>query len=241
MRLLLITALFLCSLFGFAQQQQEEGAIDYKSENTFGVNFNTNGGLIGGLFYRHAQYRRGSRFNSITIEAVNVRDPKEIRYASAVTGSVFVGGKSNVFLAFRGLYGKNFQLFAKAKEDGVQMELMVAGGPSIGILKPYIIGYEYTPNDIRYEQYDPDKHPDFNRITGYNGFFDGLGQSKIRPGLCGRIGGLFFFGHETSNFTLLEAGFSAEIYAKEVEIMAFSPNVTFFSSVYINIGFGFRR
>src|SRR6478735_1467502 len=230
MRLLLITTFILSTLTCLAQQ--EEGAIDYKSENAFGVNFNTNGGLIGGLFYRHAHHRKGGNFSTIYVEIVNVKNPKEMRLPSAITGSVYVYGKTNVLLAFRGLYGRNIQLFGKAKEDGVQLELVMAAGPTLGLLKPYIIGYEYAPNDIRYEQYDPDKHIDDNRITGYNGFFDGLEQSKIRPGLSGRVGGLFYFGHESEKFTMLEAGFAAEIYAQEVEIMAFAPNTTFFTSVY---------
>jgi hypothetical protein len=238
MRFPLIAIFVISTLTSFAQQ--EEGAIDYKSENAFGVNFNTNGGLIGGLFYRHAHYRGGNHFSTITIEAVNVRAPKEMRIPSTITGSVFVAYKTNVLLAFRGLYGRNIQLFGKAKEDGAQLELVLAAGPTIGLLKPYIIGYEYAPNDVRYEQYDPNKHA-LDRITNYNGFFDGLAQSKIRPGLSGRIGALFFFGHESGKFTMLEAGFAAEVYAQKIEIMAYGSNTSVFTSVYINIGFGFRR
>lgn len=229
------------SLFTHASFAQEEGLIDYEREYLFGANFNTNAGLIGGFMFRNAKYLGSYKFRTLGLELVNVRHPKELRYASNTTGNIFVAGKQNILISLRGQYGRNFILFGRSREDGVQVELTGSIGPTLGIVKPYYIYYEYGTNDVRTEQYDPDVHNDYNRINGNAGFFKGLAKSKIAPGINLKSGFIFLFGHDSANLTALETGGMIEIFPKEIVIIPISQNRMVFTSVYINIIYGFRR
>ncbi|HWZ22451.1 MAG TPA: hypothetical protein VNW06_07330, partial [Cytophagaceae bacterium] len=93
-----------------AQGAQEEN--EFSSENVFGIDFNTNGGLIGGGMFRHTKVLESGRRLNMGVELVNVKNPNEVRVATA-NGTVFIYGKKNYLFALRPQIGYEFVLFTK--------------------------------------------------------------------------------------------------------------------------------
>ncbi|MDX5437917.1 MAG: hypothetical protein LPK03_12020, partial [Pontibacter sp.] len=101
-----------------AQSQEDES---FQNETSYGINFNSNGGLIGGAFLRSVYYMNEGMYQFWGVEAVEVKHPKENRYYSLVSGDSFIYGKKNYFFVVRPHYGRELVLFRKAAESGVQV------------------------------------------------------------------------------------------------------------------------
>ncbi|HEY8400306.1 MAG TPA: hypothetical protein VIK89_03535 [Cytophagaceae bacterium] len=229
--------LFFLLISTLAVAQEEPS---YNEEFVTGVNFNTNGGIIGGAMFRYARKIETGRFHNFSLEIVNVKHAKERKETSLLTGNVYVYGKARAFFAVRPQYGQEFIVFRKANEDGVQVNAIIAAGPSIGILKPYFIDYSYGTNDIRQEAYDYEFHKREN-IMGSSGLLKGFGDSDLALGLNCKAGLTFEFGHFTSNVTGLEIGMLTEAFTKRMVMLPMSENNWLFTSLYLNLYFGTRR
>jgi len=231
---------FISLFFFFAIQvfAQDE---DYDKELTYGINLNTNAGLIGGFMFKYAKRRDEGQFNTLTFELVNIKHPKEMRYPSPITGNTFVFGKQNYLFSFRMQYGRDIILFYKAPEKGVKVSAVLAGGFSLGIAKPYQILYQYGPNDVRSEAYNPDTHRFIDAILGTGGFFEGFGDARFIPGVNAKIGASLDFGTFKNSITGFEAGFNFEAFTEKVILVPAASNNQFFTGVYLTIFFGSRK
>ncbi len=98
---ILIIGLGFCSELQ-AQNSEEE---NYNTEFLYGLNFHTNGGLIGGVMFKYAKSINPRNYHALSIEAINVKHPKEVRYVDPFTGSTLIFGKSNYLYNVRPLYG----------------------------------------------------------------------------------------------------------------------------------------
>ena len=174
-----------------ALQAQEES--EYSSENVFGIDLNTNAGLIGGVMFRHAKVLKGKegRRLNLGVELVNVKNPNEVRVSSS-SGSVYVFGKKNYLFALRPQIGYEFVLFTKGKEDGIQVDAIINGGPSIGFVKPYYVQFQDSSNSLSSVPYSP--YLQSAGVVGPGGFFHGFDKMKIVPGLHLKAGLSFEFG-----------------------------------------------
>jgi hypothetical protein len=139
-------------------------------------------------------------------------------------------------------------LFGKYPEEGVQLSVIFAGGPSFGFVKPYFIEYDYTDYtnpaalpDYRTEPYDPELHSDDSRILGSGGFFYGFNQMQVMLGANFKAGLNFEFGKFQDAALGIEAGFSYEIYTKPIALYPIENNPNSFSSVYFTIYVGARK
>lgn len=223
---------------------------DYISEFIYGINLNTNGGLIGGFFIKSTKIIKPKVYRSIGLEIVGVKNTKEIRTQSIQTGNTFIPGKRNYLYSIRPLYGRDFILFRKAPEEGVHVTASFAIGPSIGLLVPYHILYNFG-TEIRSEQYDPQIHDNFNNILGTGGFLEGIGDSEFLWGGYLKGGISLDFGAFRNSITGIEAGFYLEVFNREAELLGvppigFSPeievpNQSIFPGAYLNIFFGSRK
>src|SRR4249920_1387713 len=169
----LFGSLLTISAFG-----QTKDSYDYDSEFTWGINKNTSGGLIGGLVFKKAHRINDHLLGSWGLEVMNVKHPQEVRRNAEATGNPFIYGKSNYLYALRFQYGRDLVLFKKAPQQGVEIKLVTAIGPSIGILAPYFIERKITPDNFYVtvnEQYDP-KNPahSFDNILGTGNLFQGI-------------------------------------------------------------------
>lgn len=239
-------ALILAVAFGLAlpataQTNEEES---FQNELSYGINFNSNGGLIGGAFVRSAYYMNERMYQFGGLEVVEVKHPKENRLYNLGAGDFFIAGKQNYLFVVRPHYGRELVLFRKAAESGVQVNAVGAAGPSLGLLVPYYIRYDYGgqgARDIRTEQYDPDKHRSLDRIQGTANFLQGLGETKFNLGVHLKAGLSFEYGRYQESITGIEVGFAVEAYPKKMVIIPQAESSQVFSSVYLNLYYGRRK
>lgn len=93
---------FFISHLAFSQRD-DIGNYEYDKEFLFGLNKNTNGGLIGGVAFKLGTRIDDSQFSFLGLELSNVKNQKETRYTT-VLGNSYIFGKSNYLYAIRPHY-----------------------------------------------------------------------------------------------------------------------------------------
>ncbi len=185
-------------------------------------------------------------FWQVGLEVSLIKNPKELRYLNPTTNNTYIAFKKNAMFVIRPQLGLEWVLFRKAEEEGVQIDFILAGGPSLGFLKPYYIEYQYGTIS-KFEAYDPKVHTDFNRILGAAGALTGLDECKVVPGFHLKPALSFEMGKFNGNVTGLEIGALVEGFTEKMVILqpfdGLPPikNKQFFSSVYLTVYYGFRR
>lgn len=236
---------FLSLVAGFfSVSAQTQDSYEYNSEFTWGINKNSSGGLIGGFTFKKAKKRSERILETYGLEIMNVKHPQEVRKNSAYTGNYFIYGKSNYLYAIRLQYGRDYILFTKAPQQGVEIKAVFAAGPSIGIVAPYYI--ERTVDNSYFasihEQYDPNNpNHSFNNILGTGNLFEGIGDSKIQMGGNLKAALNFELGMVKSQVTGFEVGFLVDAYFNEVNLMPTAENKSVFPTVFFTLFYGNRK
>lgn len=232
----------------------------YRKEFVYGVNFNTRGGLIGGASVRSTRMLSQDWARFWGIEAVEVKHPKEQRIISPFTGGGYVPGKANYMFVLRPSVGLQRVIFRKAAESGVQVNALAAAGPSIALLMPYYISYDYTERDqqgrplpgasidIRNEQFDPNKHDERSPfLIDRAPLFTGASETRPNIGAHLRAALSFEYGRYRDAVAGIEAGALVEAYPKRLVILRSRGveddklNDSFFPSVYLTVYLGQRN
>jgi hypothetical protein len=225
----------------WAQDSEDEDE-GYQTDFLYGVNFNTNGGLFGGLVFRYSTVIDDKMKQTFGLEIVNVKHPKEIRTQSSANGSNFVLGKSNYLFVIRPQYGRELLIFRRAPEEGIRISAIGAIGPSLGIIKPYYVLVQPTGGDPIIEQYNPYSPNQTNpqnilgatKLTRFDGTQLGVGFN-VKAGLSFEIGGF------RTSATGFEVGGMFEAFTKKIIIIPLAENRSTFASVYLNIFFKSKR
>ena len=231
----------------------------YSKEFVFGINFNDQGGLLGGASVRSSRVLDDRYLRFWMVEGVMLKNTgKEQRVTNPYVGGTYVASKTNYAFVLRPSFGLQRVLFRKAAESGVQVNALVSAGPSIGLLMPYYITYDRTfavgqtqynlsTDEIVNEQYDRKKHNVELAILDHGPLFSGIGQTKVVPGAHLRGGLSFEYGRYRDAVAGLEVGFLVEAFTKRMVILAPDPNLSedklnhqFFPSVYLTLYFGHR-
>lgn len=236
--------LFLASTFLWSPLfAQDNDADEYTSEFIWGINKNTAGGLIGGFTFRKSRKIGDKLYESLGLELMNVKHPQEVQIRSN-SGSAFIFGKVNYLYAIRLQYGREFILFRKAPQQGVEIKAIAAAGPSIGLLAPYYIELSggSSIGNTRREAYDPNNqsHTPEN-IFGPGYLFQGVQESNLRIGANLKAGLSFELGAMKSSVTGFEVGALLDAYTQEIELLAGAENRAIFPTAYITIFYGTRR
>lgn len=231
MKKILFTLLFV-PLLVFGQLDED---YEYDKEFIWGVNKNTNGGMIGSIVFKWSRSKGNDVYGTFGFELSNVKHPKESRFQSN-TGQTFIIGKTNYLYAIRLQYGRDKLLFRKDTQQGVQINAGFMGGPTIGIHAPYYI----LNNEGDYEQYDPNVHF-ANGAVGPGRLFQGLGESDLKLGLNVKGGVSFEFGTYKNNVAGIEAGVMVEAFSKKIILMPTQDNRAVFPSAYILLYWGKRK
>jgi hypothetical protein len=237
-RIIIISLLFSIGLLTRANSQPSD-ELNYTKEISVGITKATNSGLIGGIVFKYSIHHRNSAFHYIGAEIVNIKHPKEERYYS-FTGNTYIYGKSNYLYAIRGQYGRDWILFRKAPQQGVQVNLITAIGPTLGIVAPYYIEYMGNDGMIVTEQYDATKHQNRENILGTGGLLQGFGQSDIVMGLNWKGSLAFEFGSKRRKVFGLELGFMIEAYSKQIPIIPTAENYSIFPNAFLTLYYGKR-
>jgi hypothetical protein len=218
---------------------QTQDSYDYQSEFVWGINKNTSGGLIGGFVFKKSRKLNERMLETFGLEIMNVKHPQEVR-RNSYSGNFYTYGKNNYLYAFRFQYGRDFILFEKAPQQGVEIKAVFAVGPSLGIVAPYYV--EYTPDNgiitIR-EQWDPSIQAEY--IVGPGRLFEGLGESNIAIGANLKAALNFELGTFKSQVTGFEAGFLLDAYAKEIEMVPSAKNYWAYPTLFITFFYGTRK
>ena len=243
MRKWFILTLIGVGISGLATAQTQD-SYEYNSEFTWGINKNSSGGLIGGFVFKKARKLNDRMLETFGLEIMNVKHPQEVRKNSRSTGNFFIYGKSNYLYAFRFQYGRDLILFTKAPQQGVEIKVVTAIGPSIGIVAPYYIERSVDNSFFQTvkEQYDPNNpQHNFNNILGTGNLFQGLGESTLQLGVNIKAGLNFELGTTKSQVTGFEVGFLVDTYANKVILMPTTSNYAIFPTVYFTLFYGTRK
>lgn len=231
-------------LIGGYSNAQTQDSYDYNSEFIWGINKNSSGGLIGGFVFKKSRKLNDRLLETFGLEIMNVKSSQEVRQASRVTGNYFIFGKSNYLYSFRFQYGRDYILFDKAPQQGVEIRAVGAIGPSLGIVAPYYIE-RMVDNSFFitvHEQYDP-TNPEhrFENILGTGNLFEGLGESTIQMGINLKLGLAFELGTVKSSVTGFEVGFLLDSYFNQIILMPTAKNKAVFPTVYFTLFYGSRK
>jgi len=223
---------------------QTQDSYEYNSEFTWGINKNSAGGLIGGFTIKKARKLKDNTLETFGLETMNVKNPQEARYNSGYTGNAFIYGKSNYLYALRFQYGRDFILFTKAPQQGVEIKAVLAAGPSIGIVAPYYIerAVDNSFFTSKHEQYDPyNPNHSFNSILGTGNLFEGIGDSKLQLGANIKAGLNFELGFLKSQVTGFEVGVLVDSYFNKIILMPTAENKSIFPTVFFTLFYGARK
>ena len=223
-------------LFYLESRAQESDYFEYQNEILWGINKNTNGGLIGGINLKFGNKIKDNTYRIYGIEIVNVKHPKEYKYTSPFGGDNFIWAKQNTMYSLRIQYGIEKSIFNKKDENGIQINAHLSGGPGLGFLVPYYIRYNRN-NAVVIEAFDSNIH-NFNNVIGTAGFLEGINEAKIRPGINIKSAINFEFGSMKKGSIALEVGFLAEAFAKKMIIMPTVKNKSIFTSAFITLFYG---
>ncbi|GAB3648679.1 hypothetical protein GCM10027594_24110 [Hymenobacter agri] len=231
----------------------------YHKEFVFGINFNTQGGLLGGASIRSSRVLDDRNLRFWMLEGVMLKNTGKEQRENTVAGGTYIRSKTNYGFVLRPSFGLQRVLFRKAADAGVQVNGLASVGPSLGLLMPYHITYDYTfarnggnvinlaNDDIVTEQFDPNKHNVELAILDHGPLFNGIGQTKVVPGAHLRGALSFEYGRYRDAVAGLELGFLVEAFTKRMVMLAPDPNLTedrlnhqFFPSVYLTLYFGHR-
>jgi hypothetical protein len=141
--------------------------------------------------------------------------------------------------ALRLQYGRDFILFKKAPQQGVEIKAVFAAGPSIGIEAPYYVEYEKDESIIVREQYNEDIAKEV--IYGPGRLFQGLGDSRVVMGLNFKAALNFELGLFKSQVTGFEAGLLVDVYAREIDMVVKAKNYSTYPTLFLAFFFGNRK
>jgi hypothetical protein len=239
LKILILLGLTLSlSAVSYAQTQD---SYEYQSEFIWGINKNTSGGLIGGFVFKKARKRSERVLETYGLELMNVKHPQEVRRNSVISGNYFIFGKANYLYAVRLQYGRDIVLFKKAPQQGVEIKAIFAAGPSLGVVAPYYVEYFPSQSDNFAVRGQYNSGIDYSLINGTGRLFEGIGESKIVPGLNVKAAVNFELGTIKSQVTGFEAGFLVDGYSKKIEIMPGTKNYSVYPTVFLTLFYGSRK
>lgn len=231
-----IIALLLCFSCYQKSLAQFSGNYEYSTEMVWGITKATNSGLIGGFLFKYTKELKEDRFHGGIVEIVNIKHPQEQRYYSE-SGNTYIGGKEHYLYSLRLSYVREYTFFKKAAQQGVQVNGLIAAGPTLGIEAPYYVEVKSGSGTVK-EPYDHTKN---QKVLGSGNILQGIGESSIVPGLNVKAAVSFEFGSFKSNVVGLEVGFQCDFFTREIIIIPTTENYSIFPSAYVTLFYGSRR
>ncbi len=228
---------------------EEENEPAFKKQSVFGVKLNSDGY---GIAYEFGKYKSPKLTTLYMLELNEKFHPKEekrLGRLDAFSATEFKFGKANNFYQFKMGYGQQRLIGGKANKNGVAVSSVLAGGLSVGLLKPYYV--DFDQQDRRYKFADSlPPGLTFGYIVGASGFTRGWSELKVKPGVHAKAALRFDYGRFNEMVSAVEAGLNAEYYASDISQMTYYQTATkdyytkqykLFFNAYIAIHFGKRK
>jgi hypothetical protein len=230
-------------------RQEEEGALVFNKQTVYSLKLNTDGW---GFSFEKGTMKTVKLTKLFTIEIAEKRHPKEQRLSYQFStgnfiqlGTPYVYGKQNTFYQLKAGFGQQRLIGGKANKNGVAVQWTYAGGPSLGIERPYYIKVfdngEGVVEDISYSKDDSVAFLSPGNIIQGTGLRYGWGNLKIIPGLHIRSAIRFDYGRFNELVSGIEVGVSAEFYTRAPRVMLLNKNERFFFNSYIAFLLGRRK
>jgi hypothetical protein len=228
-------------------KEEEEGALIYNKQSAFGFKFNTDGW---GLMYEHGKYKTINTTNIWWLEFDEHKSHKEDKVPGISDGyyqytNPYIVGKINNFYLLKFGIGQQRLIGGKGNKSGVAVSAIYGGGLTIGYLKPYYLNViDSTSNgtiDVKYSTATDHYYRDPSSILGSAGFFKGLGEGKIVPGLHVKTALRFDYGRYNQFLSAIETGVALEYYTQDMRTLLDVPDQRFFFNAYIALEFGSRK
>ena len=142
-------------------------------------------------------------------------------------------------------------MFQRDADEGISVSGILAGGPSLGIVKPYYLEVSFGNNtrQVPASQVNGFTTPTGEAVTGKGNFFQGIDESKLTVGLNLKAALSFELSAFRTNTTGFEIGFLTEIFPSKIVIIPNTlpggdrnaGNRSFFTSGYITLFFGSKK
>lgn len=220
-------------------KQEEEGVITYSKHILGGIKL-TNDGY--GAFIEVGRAQSVKKSLLFQLDISERKHPKEEKqFSQSGNTGPFIYGKINFFYPVKLGVQQQFLLGNKGNKNGVSISANVGGGISLGLLRPYLLGYDSSGIQIfkgladdstRFLGEDPISGPNFG--TGFN-------KLRVTPGAYAKAGLRFDYGKYNEMISALEVGLTGEFYSKAIPQMAFTKHEKFFFSAYVALIFGKRK
>ncbi len=260
----LLLVFFIClSANSLAQQHlkplspvdPKKGVI-YNTETSFDFRLHTNGPFSIGFNKAKIKTYYLTRF--IHVEVGELKHPKENRYninrnfLSGPPTSSFVYGKQNALFTLRAGLGRKRYYSERARRKGVRVGLSYEAGPVLGFVKPYYLdiivnesgGGRPTIIKLRYTEENLGQFLNPWNIAGYSGFFKGLNELSLVPGLQAQVALHLEWGSEDEILRVLEMGFMLDAFPKKIPLLIElddNKNRPFFINLFLNLQLGKRK
>lgn len=231
--------LILSVLFSYTLSSQEvnEVGILYHYERSLGVIAHSDGF---GFSFRRGKNITGYKKRLLEIEFVTMKHPKEQKIYHPIyeNSKGYIYGKFNSLFIPRIGAGRQHTLTSKWEQRTVEVRSIYSAGASIGLVKPVYLeiidSAEGSKVYCSIEKYDTSKH-DPDKIYGRASFLKGIDETKLWPGIYGKIGLGFEWSIKPDAVYFLETGIILDVFYKQVPIMAYKKNKFLFLSFYINL------
>jgi hypothetical protein len=219
---------------------KEKPRIFYRNEKSLGFLLNSNGWGVSGRYAKRLNARKKTLYE---VDFANIKHPKEVKISNSYYNNrSFVFGKTNLFINFRGGWGKQKEMFRKVDRGGISIRRFFSVGPTLGVLKP--IYYEVFKaggggtNDyyIAEEKFSASTHQGY--IYGKASFFKGIDEISVMPGAYGRFGFSFEYSTSDINIHALETSVGLDLFPKRMEIMATEKNSFYYLTLSVSYRFG---
>lgn len=248
--------------------QLNQAGIIYPIENNFGFRMATNGL---NLYYENLKFVNVEKKRLWTADLFYFVDFREKQittnpFSLESQQNTYYYGKMNDMFGVRLAYGIRKALTDKTDKDEIQVSYTLAGGLTLGFLKPYYldISYgvvtingsiaEFEPTYTVSETLNEDNKKIFltrsvvqvsgNKyayILGSSSFGEGFSHLQLVPGLHGRFAFNFDWGQNDEIVKQMEVGVMLDVYNKNLPLYYRNYNSQFNFSLYLSFGIGKRR
>jgi hypothetical protein len=258
-KITLLAALLLVATVVFSQNR-------FKNDNK-GILYNTEKALdlrlysFGWGWSANALFGNVRTYNRTTYYTVGVgfdlKNPKEVAKNIDLTSSSpssgfkrYTFGKQNYATSIRAGYGVKRYFSEKASKNGVAIGVNLSGGASIALMVPYYLEIGVSRTDLTKvvsTKYSPETEKLFldpYQIRGKTGFFRGIGETKVVPGIYGQAAVQLDWGAFDEFLRAAEIGVQIDVFSKRLPILVESANVQnrpFYFNLYLSLQLGKRN
>lgn len=226
-------------------KQEEEGVIVNKKHFLSAIKL-TNDGFGG--FIEKGMAQSKSKALLFQLELTERIHPKEQKQTFATTGGggiSFKYGKINFFYPVKLGVQQQILLGNKGNRNGVSVTANFGGGLSLGLTRPYLLGFDSVSNNVRQTIYKSYSQDTIGFLNGSNstgpGFGKGFNKMTVNPGLYLKAGLRFDYGAYNEIISAIEVGVTTEFYSKKVLQMAKIEGKNMFFGAYVALLFGKRK